>query len=90
LRISACADGSRVWSGSVVSSWPSISAPGWSYYGESADRKFEYFTYGYKEWVGSRQGIFKLCISYNYACVQDSRPWVEYHATRIGVNDYWY
>jgi hypothetical protein len=90
LRIRGCADAGRVWSGQIISTWADIYAIGWSYYGETNDRKFEYFTGGYQEWVGSRQGLFKLCISNNYACVQETRPWVEYHATREGFADYWY
>jgi hypothetical protein len=90
LRIKGCADAGRVWSGQVIATWADINTVAWSYYGESNDRKFEYFTGSYLEWVGSRQGVFKLCVNNNFVCVQESRPWVEYHATREGYTDYWY
>lgn len=90
LRINACADASRVWSGSVQTTWADVFYAGWGYYGETNDRKFAYFGPGYLEYIASRQGLFKACISNNYACVQESRPWVEYHATREGFADYWY
>ena len=88
LRINACADYNTVYSGSVRSTWAEVYAVGWSYVGETNDRKFDYLTS--TEYIASRQGLFKLCVNSNWVCAQESRPWVEYHATREGYNDYWY
>jgi hypothetical protein len=90
LRINACADYSRMYSGSVRSTWADVYTVGWSYYGESPDRRFDYINSNQSEYIASRQGVFKLCVNSNWVCVQESRPWVEYHATRQGYNDYWY
>ncbi len=88
LRINACADYSTIYSGFVRSTWADIYAIGWSYYGETPDRYFEYRNN--TEYVASRQGLFKLCVNSNWVCIQEYRPWVEYHATRQGYNDYSY
>lgn len=87
LRSNACADSSKVYSGSVRSSSPGIYQLGWSYYGEQPDRKFDYVANG-QEYISSRQGLFKLCVNSNFVCIQETRPWVELHQRRIGQSDY--
>jgi hypothetical protein len=90
LRISACADYSRIYNGFIRGTWGDIYSPGWAYYGDTGDRRFDYINWGASEYIASRQGLFKLCINNNWSCVNESRPWVEYHATRQGYADYWY
>ena len=90
LRISSCADYSRIYSGTIRGTWADIYAVGWAYYGDTGDRRFDYINWGKTEYIASRQGLFKLCINNNWSCINESRPWVEYHATRQGYSDYWY
>jgi hypothetical protein len=90
MRVNACADTSTVYSGAVRATWGDIYTWGWSYYGESQDRKFDYVNSNKTEYIASRQGVFKLCVNSSWVCIYESRPWVEYHATRQGQNDYFF
>jgi hypothetical protein len=87
LRVNACVDFARVYSGIVRSSWGEINTFGWSYYGETNDRKFDYINYQKTEYIASRQGLFKLCINNNWGCAQEIRPWIEIRSTREGYNN---
>jgi hypothetical protein len=90
LRVSTCADYSRIYSGFIRATWGDIYAAGWGYYGDTGGRSFDYINWNKTEYIASRQGLFKLCVNNNWSCVSESRPWVEYHATRQGRSDYWY
>jgi hypothetical protein len=82
LRTNTCADSSKVYSGSIRSTWADIYGIGWSYYGVTSDRNFAYINNNSTEYIASRQGLFKLCINNNWVCAQELRPWVEKHLTR--------
>jgi hypothetical protein len=85
IGVSYCADYSRVYNGSVSYISGSTYAPGVSYYGEApAGRNYERYAAGYTEYIPTKQGLFKTCISYNFSCIYEYRPWIEFHATREG------
>jgi hypothetical protein len=90
LRTNACVDSSKVYSGFIRSTWADIYAIGWSYYGETPDRNFSYINNSQTEYVASKQGLFKLCVNSNWACAQETRPWIERHVVREGRIDYSY
>jgi hypothetical protein len=90
LKTTACADRNKVYSGSVRGTWAEIYSLGWAYNGESPDRNWSYVNNNSTEYIGSRQGVFKLCVNTNWVCVSEYRPWIEHHMTRHGYDDYSY
>jgi hypothetical protein len=90
LRIYACADYLKVYNARVENTWAGKTAFGISYHGGTGGRDFAFYTGRNLEWIASRQGLFKACVNYNWVCMYEYRPWVEYHATRYGYKDYSY
>ena len=76
-----------MYSGSVLSTRGEIYMPAWGYYGE-AGNGWQSFTRS--EFVAFRQGVFKSCLSTNWSCPQELRPWVEVHANPLSRLDLFY
>jgi hypothetical protein len=83
----SCAEQTYMTSGRILNSRGEVYFPGWGYYGE-VNNSYQYITNS--QFVGFRQGVFKSCMSTNWSCVQELRPWVELHTTPFNAVDYFY
>jgi len=83
----SCGEQTYMTSGKILNSRGEVYFPGWGYYGE-AGNGYQYITSS--QFVGYRQGVFKSCMSTNWSCIQELRPWVELHTTPFNSTDYFY
>ena len=83
----SCAEQTYMASGRILNSRGEVYFPGWGYYGE-VNNGYQYITNS--QFVGYRQGVFKSCLSTNWSCMQELRPWVELHTTPFNAVDYFY